>query len=44
MYNEILQNILRDAPQLLHGAFRAEQTDDCLILRSMMYNLIVEAE
>ena len=40
-YNDILQNILRDSPQLFHGAFRAEQSNGTVILRSIMYNMII---
>lgn len=42
-FKDILQTIINDAPQLFHGAFRAEESDKTLVLRSALYNLIVMA-
>ena len=42
-YRHILQNILREAPRLFHGAYKAEESNDTLILRSALYNLIMMA-
>lgn len=39
-FGQIFQNIIKDAPKLLHGGVKAVQSDDTLILRSMLYNLI----
>lgn len=42
-YQTILQNIVTEAPEMFHGAFRAEESDKTLILRSALYNLIMMA-
>lgn len=42
-YKAIMQNILKVAPHIFHGAFKAEESDKTLILRSALYNLIMMA-
>ena len=42
-YQQILQNIIKDAPRIFHGAYKAEQSDKTLVLRSALYNLIMMA-
>ena len=42
-YQQILQNIIKDAPRIFHGAYKAEQSDNTLVLRSALYNLIMVA-
>jgi hypothetical protein len=42
-YLQLLEQALDDAPKLFHGAYRAEQSDKTLVLRSALYNLITMA-
>lgn len=39
-YAEALENAVANAPKLFHGNYRAEQSDDTLVLRSALYFLI----
>jgi hypothetical protein len=39
-FGQIFENIINDAPKLLHGGVKAVQSDNTLILRSILYNLI----
>ena len=42
-YREILVRIVEEVQRLFHGAFRAEESDKTLVLRSALYNLITWA-
>ena len=42
-FMELLEEVMIDAPKLFHGAYRAEQSDRTLVLRSALYNLITMA-
>ena len=42
-YQSILQKIVTDAPKMFHGAFRADESDKTLVLRSALYSLITMA-
>jgi hypothetical protein len=42
-YREILVRIVEEVQHLFHGAFRAEESDKTLVLRSALYNLITWA-
>lgn len=42
-FTEILQTVVQDAPRVFHGAYKAEQSDNTLVLRSALFNLIAMA-
>lgn len=39
-YRDILIRVVQEAQRMFHGAFRAEESDKTLVLRSALYNLI----
>lgn len=39
-YREMLYDIISNAPLLFHGAYKAVQNDDMVVVRSAIYNLI----
>lgn len=42
-YREMLYDIITNAPLLLHGAYKAVQNNDMVVVRSAIYNLITLA-
>ena len=42
-FKDIIQGIINEAPKLFHGGFRAEESNNTLVLRSALYNLITIA-
>lgn len=39
-YREMLHRVIEEAPLLFHGAFKAEESDGTMVLRSSLYTLI----
>ena len=39
-WQDVLRNVIEDAPKVFHGAYRAEQSSSTLVLRSDLYILI----
>jgi len=42
-YRQLLYNALDNAPLLFHNSYRAAQTDDSFVLRTILYNTVVFA-
>ncbi len=39
-YRQMLHRIIEEAPRLLHGAFKAVESDSTMVIRSSLFNLI----
>jgi hypothetical protein len=40
-YRELLRNAIENAPYLFHNSYRAAQSDDSYVLRTILYNTVV---